>query len=311
MEKIVDAHIHIRPEWLLGYQDRRMHISFGPYGRICDSNGVKQRYYMPEYIQATKVTAEALLEVMDRNHIEKGVIMHSLYHVMNWDVVSAVNRYPDRFAGAMVVEPGEKILAQVRKFHMVGLSALKFEMGSFPKIYPDFKFDDLNMYPVWEYAEENHLTVTIDTHPIGGPGYQVEALRKILRDFPGLNVIICHGGFPDDCVWNNASRYDRWHEMVDLAQNEHVYLEMSALVDLFGTDVYPYPNIMRLTEELIHRVGAKKLIWGTDIPGTFQRATYQQMFDMFDRSGLFSEEDKEFFFHRNAEKLYFQNRIEP
>lgn len=308
MRKKIDCHVHIRPEWLLGYHDKRMGLHFGPYGEITDDEGNFVRYYMPEYVQATKFTAESLLQVMNRHQIERAVILHSLFHVMNWDVVAAVNRYPQRFAGAMVIEPTDHALADIRKFHSVGLSAIKYEMGSFPRLYPDLKFDSPEMYKIWELAEELKLTVAIDTHPVGSPGYQVEELSRVTKDFPGMKLVICHAGFPDDCVWNNQERYERWARMIELANRDNVHLDCTALVDLFGSDVYPYPNVMRLMADVKRRVGAGRLLWGTDIPGTYQKATYRQMIDMFEKTDIFTEAEKDSMFYDNAEKLYFANR---
>ena len=47
----------------------------------------------------------------------------------------------------------------------------------------------------------------------------------------------------------------------------------------------------------------EKLIWGSDVPGTLNRATYPQMMEMFRRAGL-TEGELEGLFYANALRAY-------
>ena len=57
--------------------------------------------------------------------------------------------------------------------------------------------------------------------------------------------------------------------------------------------------------KFIQQYGNTKAIWGTDIPGTYVDATYQQMVEMYTRSGLFSDDDLDAIFVKNAQDVYF------
>lgn len=62
---------------------------------------------------------------------------------------------------------------------------------------------------------------------------------------------------------------------------------------------------MSYFQELKEQTGIDRLIWGTDIPGTFQRATYRQMIRMFEQQEGLTEDEKDRLFYRNADQLYF------
>ena len=50
--------------------------------------------------------------------------------------------------------------------------------------------------------------------------------------------------------------------------------------------------------------GPRKVIWGTDVPGTLCDATYRQQIEMYERSLLFKEEEKDLLFYENAIAAY-------
>ena len=52
------------------------------------------------------------------------------------------------------------------------------------------------------------------------------------------------------------------------------------------------------------------MIWGTDIPGTFRRATYSQMIEVFERCDFLDGQDKDKLFYENANQLYFNGENE-
>ena len=60
---------------------------------------------------------------------------------------------------------------------------------------------------------------------------------------------------------------------------------------------------LSLFREVVSHVGIEKLLWGSDVPGTLNRATYPQMINMWKRAGL-SEADLSKLLGENALSVY-------
>jgi predicted TIM-barrel fold metal-dependent hydrolase len=306
----IDAHVHIVPAHLLGKTDHRFGVTVEAYGikRFPDGSFYQ---FMPDFIPDSRYTAETLLRSMDNLGIEKGIIIQSPCLPINEDVIQAVRFHPERLKGAMIIEPrDEKCLKKIEVLYRRGLTVLKFEMSaglgfSHPNMYPDLKFDSPLFQMICAKAEDLSITMVIDPGPIGSPGYQVAELNRTVRRFPKLRFVICHLGFPFPALKEDAAKYERWKEMTGLAMHGNVWFDISALPALFGQEGFPFPSASTFLREFIARFGAHKAIWGSDVPGTLCYATYAQLSDVFERSKLFTEQEKDFLFFQNAQRAYF------
>ena len=74
--------------------------------------------------------------------------------------------------------------------------------------------------------------------------------------------------------------------------------------DFFDSEGWPYPTALKLLKEAKDTVGAEKLIWGTDISGTLNRAAYPQMIEMFYRADCLEEKELDQLFYQNARDAY-------
>lgn len=240
--------------------------------------------------------------------MERAVILQSLSLEINAEVAAAVLKYPNRLAGAMVVEPTKNCLETLDYWYARGLKVMKFEMSdglgfATDCAYPKMKFDDSVMNELFGLAEKHGMTVTIDTGPIGGKGYQVEEIRRSASQHPGLRYVICHLGFPRP-LESEANR-NRWQQMIESAKLENVWIDLAAMPDFFDEEGYPFPTATKLLQQVKKSCGAKKLIWGTDITGTLNRATYPQMIRMYEDCAFLTEAEKDMLFYDNAKDAYF------
>ena len=313
MRRIIDAHVHIAPQHLLGKTDARFPTTVLPFGQKLESDGFISQF-MPDYIENSAFETRVLIHAMDRAGIGKAVIMQSPCLSINDDVIDAVKAYPDRLCGAMIIDPGtDSCLEEMRRFSRAGLTVVKFEMSaglgfSHPNMYPDLKFDSPLFQKIWTLSQDLGVTVTIDPSKIGGHGYQVEELGRMAEKFPDTRIVICHLGYPDADIKARPDRYHRWREMTNLAQFKNVWFDLAAMSALFSEEGYPYPTALSLLREFIDFHGPEKAVWGSDIPGTLTCATYRQMIDAFEKSPLFTESEKDHMFFQNAEKVYFKKR---
>ncbi len=307
--KIYDAHVHIRPGHMLGSTDPALGSVMQKYGKMLLTSG-EIFQLMPPYFGNSCFDADTLIATLDTYRIERAAIMQAFVFRINEDVAKAVEKYPDRLRGAMVVNPQDKdYIDQMRYWNSRGLSILKFEMSikhgfSNPGAYPGLRFNSELMNSVFNEAEKLGLTVVVDTNRVGFNGYQVEELDEAIKKHRDLKFVICHLGFAQLVNLEDADKMARWSQMIDLAANDNVWFDVTALPDLFAAEGYPFASAVKLVEDFISKYGQKKVLWGTDIPGTLGNATYKQMIDMFDKCSSLSEEAKDDLFYNNAIVVY-------
>ena len=157
---------------------------------------------------------------------------------------------------------------------------------------------------MWKYAEENSLTVAIDAGPIENKGYTVDVYQALIESFPRLRFVFCHLGLPFPGMHEQAEKYAQWKTMCALARFDTVWFECSALSTFYIEEAYPFPSAQAVVREFMDQYGKEKVIWATDIPGTLNDATYRQLIDTYEKSPLFTDEEKDAMFYDNAVKAY-------
>lgn len=302
MRKRIDAHVHITPADALGKENPRFGTKLMENGWLQMKDGGIQT--MPCYIHDSQFTADSLIHMMDVYGIDKAVILQSLMSPQNGSIAEAVQKYPNRLAGAMVVEPKPGWQDEMRRWHEAGLNVVKFEMRAYtnPQLYPNARYDDSEMTAIFDLAEELGLTITIDPAPVDFPVYDPEALHTAVKSHPGAHFVLCHLGYP--LPLKTEEQQAKWHRMIEAGRYDNCWIDVSALPDLFDEEGWPYPTAQKLVEMVKQEIGADKLIWGSDITGTLNRATYPQMYEMFERDKDFTQQELSALFYDNACAAY-------
>ncbi len=89
-----------------------------------------------------------------------------------------------------------------------------------------------------------------------------------------------------------------------LARNPQVWLDMAAL-PAYSNENYPYPTALELLRKAVELIGSAKILWGSDVPGLLNRATYHQLLDyMVQYSEFLSETDRARILGENAAFVY-------
>ena len=306
-KKIIDGHAHLTPRGLVGKRDARIGVTYRPYGELEFDSG-ERIPYMPGVIEDTAFPAEMMLHMMDTNGICYTVLMANSLTDLE-ENVRAVQTYPTRFSAAMTIPQGKDAVKTVEHYAARGLRAIKFEMSpglgyTHPNMYPDFHLDCPEMDDVYALAGEKQISVTIDPSRIGGFAYQVEAIGSAAERFPKTHFVVCHLGFPSVPMPEGSADELRWREMIALGRFDNVWFDVAAMSDFYREEGYPFPTAMHLVRRVMDLYGAQKLLWGSDAPGTLSGVTYRQMIDMYDRCGLFTEEEKQALFYDSAAAAY-------
>lgn len=282
--KIIDGHIHI--------------------DRFAEPPGPDFDFFNPPKVN---IVIDEILELMDKEGVEKAVIMQHPNGPLNKEVIEVVAAYPNRLRGSMVLKyEDESCLDEMEEYYKKGLTVIKCEIFGTTMIYPEFKLDSPLKEKVYTKADELGIVMTIDPFRIGMPGYQIDELERMIPKYPNLKFVICHFGFPFGNMHKEPENVEVYGRMLDLARYDNVWFDVTAMPDMFeGIEVYPYPQAVKLVKEFISKYGAHKAIFGTDVPGELNQASYDQLIDMYYESDELTDEEKELLLYKNADKVYF------
>ena len=299
--KIIDAHVHLSPPSALGRGEARLGSRLERNGRRMTADGGFRA--MPPYLTDSCFSEEGLIALMDAHGVEAAVIQQTPLSPQNEETARAVERYPDRLSGAMLLEPREGWREEMEYWSDRGLRSVKLEMRSLTEqtMYPGLRYTSERMLALFSRAGELGLTVTIDPAPTDYGIYAPEELRAALEACPKTRFVLCHLAYPRPL--DGAENREKWMRMAGLGRLPNCWLDVSAMPDFFGAEGWPYPTALELLSRVRDAVGIRKLLWGSDIPGTLCTAAYPQMMDMFRRGDL-TPAELEALFGRNAPEAY-------
>jgi predicted TIM-barrel fold metal-dependent hydrolase len=217
------------------------------------------------------------------------------------DVAEFCSHNPDRFIGIGSVHPDRyrperKARNAVENLGLRGV-----------KLYPHSGFysNDVKLYPMYAYCQEKGVPVIIHTGikavrwqhmKYNNPLY----IDDVATDFPGLNIIMCHGGYP-------------WTEefFAVIGTNKNVCVDITFL-DYIEKRFSIKNHVKNTMGRLFSVIGSKRLIWGTEGPvmnlpiyGTHNREYYKRSQEyLVQRFEFFSEEDRQNILGENARRLF-------
>lgn len=146
----------------------------------------------------------------------------------------------------------------------------------------------------WEAAADLRVPVAFTLG--ASPGYaderegflaELRVLGGWMERYPDTDVLVTHGfpyrAFLDD---NRLVLPDRIWEGF---QNPKLHLEVSFPVRLGDVFDYPYREVWPALEMMLRRVGARNLMWGTDMPFQNRFCTYRQSRRWIETCGLLND----------------------
>ena len=279
---IVDAHSHIFP---------RIHglNAAGPtrgtgFGRAFV--GDREVQVAPPLGDSLAYSPGQLLANMDWAGVERAVLLQGpLYGECNSYVLDALEKYPERLLGAAYFDPW---MAESRqKFESTlaapGYCAVKLECSvssGLCGIHPEARLDSPDLDWLWQELEKRGLILVLDLGGIGSRSYQTEAVRTIAIRQPSLKVVVAHLGQPRPEAETEPKLWKLWEEQVDLGLLPNIWFDCASLVAFVNEEGYPFPSVERYLRVAVERIGAHKIMWGTDQPGTLLHATYRQYVEL-------------------------------
>lgn len=304
---IVDAHVHIYPA-VHGRIAGGNTTGLG-YGRV----GVGQRaiWALPPFAEDTAFSAEALVAHMDWAGVDKAVVLqNSFYGQCNGYVEEAAQRYAERLTAAAFFDPwregSRQAFAPIADRPVFKAVKLEFsEATGLFGIYPGARLDSPDLHWLWESLETLDKVLVLDLGAVGSGSYQTRAVRTIAEDHPKLKIVIAHLGQPAPTVESDAALMRLWEEQIDLGRLANVWFDCASLPAYLAEEGYPYQTAARYVGTAIHRIGPRKIMWGTDIPSMLLHATYRQLVRVGWRcSESVADVEKRMFMGENAMQVF-------
>jgi uncharacterized protein len=240
---LVDAHVHVARLPTLSPDWRDWVTAFGdaiPLGELFDSDGVPRPRAIDAHFAAQG--ADRVLLLCEYSPKTTGIQPIE-------DVLPVVEANPARFRPVANINPHLHYPPAKELARQVGLGAVALKIHP---VHGGFDAADRMLYPAYAWAQERGLPVIVHCGTSTFSG-SVNAyadpvlLDPLFRDFPGLTVVLAHGGRG----W--------WYEQAAFLalMRPRVWLEVSGLPPQRLPDYYGR-SLRRL---------ADKMVFGTDWPG--------------------------------------------
>lgn len=300
--KIFDAHAHV----IYGIDGiKRGHkTATANNGKILWQD--EEITFLPPFFHDTTFTADTLVKMMDFSGISKAVLLQNpVIGIINDEIKWALEKYPERFFGTIQVDPMQKDACDIiRNYASKKQNTLKLEISEewgWSGNYPGFSLLGKEMLAIWKTVDSLGLRVIIDTGDMFNNGYQIDNIRTIACQFPNIKILLEHLGFLKAEYQKNQDALNRRNELLLLGKEfQNIYFGFSS-ASSFLNDEYPCHNTLKVLQEAVEIMGANKILWGSDIPSTFKKFTYQQLIDVVAKHAVFlTEAEKQNVLYDNA-----------
>jgi len=215
-------------------------------------------------------------------------------------LADCVRRYPGRLysmapvdEAAILVDPEGVIRDLDDAIRVHGLHVIKF--------IPEYAYragggawDDGPFRSFWEAATSLGVPVAFTLG--AAPGHaderegflaELEVLQRWMDRYPDTAATVTHG-FPYR-AFLEGDRLVLPDRIWEPWQNPRLHLEVSFPVRLGDLFDYPYREVWPALEAMLRNVGARNLLWGTDMPFQNRFCTYRQSRRWIETCGLLTE----------------------
>ncbi|WP_442580168.1 amidohydrolase family protein [Mesorhizobium sp. ASY16-5R] len=298
---------------------RPVDFRIGRYGQLEFSVDGEDYYvqYMPVGMQNMEASPELMLAQMTYAGVDHSILQAGgAYGAMTEYNAFAQAQYPQKFTAlihldeAMAGSPEE-----IRKLESAadrGLKGIYFNYEGFARHDFPWRLDDPRLDPLWHALQARKLVLCAEIS--GAPTYDaatyianMQALARVLDRFPGIP---CHlaMGVPVQ-FFRDGERWNIPEPLQAVYARDDFHVEIMFPITWGGRWEYPYREAHPLIQDLRDRLGAEKLLWGSDMPNVERFCTYPQSLEYVRRYCEFlAPREMDLILGGNAARLY---RIPP
>ena len=300
---IIDTHVHlIQTIAGTGAGGELRHIGNG-MGQYASGETFRA---LPEEYGSGVVTAEDILAVMDAHQVEKAVLLQGNYFgFQNLVSYNAQETYPDRFRTAASYDPYSRFRDQIRRhlFEELGIGIVKFEVSTGSGLmsnHPTFPLDGDRMQEEYRYAADHGLIFVVDIGKPGAESWQVDALARVVRQYPSMAFVVCHLLAPSRTT--EAAMLEGIRKLA----LPNVWFDLAALPHNIRPEEYPYETAQRYVYDASRITGTERILFGSDIPSTLKEDSYAHLVGYISESPLLTAQEKQNILYDNAQALFFR-----
>lgn len=298
--RVIDAHVHVFED-LKGLNGKgELRPIGGGRGRYANGEVVDM---IPPGLGETAFTAETCHDFLISAGVEKAVLLQgSFYGFQNEYAVEAVEKYPDMFVAAGTFDPFAVYADQIydRLTCEMHVRAMKFEVSTgcgFMSYHGMFDLVEA-LDGIAGKCQKNGQTLVLDIGSPGMPSFQPEAVAVLARKYPELKIVVCHLLAP------TRKDGDELRRSLAVLALPNVYFDLAAVPFNVQPEGYPYPTGLDYIRAARDIVGFGQIMWGTDLPSVLWKAEYHQLMNYIIESGIFTEEEQDAVFYKNAFEVY-------
>ena len=274
----------------------------GRFEWTADGEGYAKQY-LPPSIEDMAYPPERLIAEMDYAGVDKALLHRTPYlGVGNDFVADCVARFPDRLLGLAHVEewrvapePEASIAAVETAVRRQGLSGLQFLPPQLNLYGQRGPWDGPELRPFWDGVAALDIPVFFslkdrESPPLESYLTELETLDRWMVRYPDVRVVMTHGlgwrMFMDGDGISFPS--EAWKPF----ENPNLYLQLLFPIALGAVWDYPMSQVRPAIEECVRRIGADRLMWGTDMPIVTRFWSYRQNIDFIRRYCDFLSSDE-------------------
>lgn len=259
-----DAHVHFFPDFLAGraiaqLNSRVTHLSPSTDGTLSDTR---------KKLKEWGCCGGLLLSIATNPRQQKSV-----------NDFAAESQKDGIYAFGSIHPEAEDAIEELQRIKILGLKGVKLHPD-----YQDFFVDEKRMFPIYEEIERLDLPITFHAgyDPISPDliHCRPEALAAVADKFPNMRIIAAHMGgtnLSDDVLKYLAGKTNIWFD--------------TAIINNFLT--------IEKLEEMIEKLGADRILFGTDTPWS----SAPKIISMIESIPLAREEQEKIFYKNAAELL--------
>lgn len=250
------------------------------------------KYFLPPNLRDGEYTPFSMACEMDYAGVDMALIHTD--PMLGRDVgflAECVERFPDRFMCMAPIDEWllpletDKVIADVTSaVNNKSLHAIKFNTLTYT--VSDDAWDDESYWPFWDVVTELGVPIffTLGTGPRSSTHSNVVALEGYVNEllillrwmerYPDTVCSLTHG-FP----WRlllDGNRIVIPEDVWKPFQNPNCNLEVCFPVRLGDLFDFPFREVWPSLEEMVNRIGAGHLLWGSDMPFQNRFCTYTQ-----------------------------------
>jgi predicted TIM-barrel fold metal-dependent hydrolase len=292
-------------------------VSFrvGMFGRLEFTVDDEDYYvqYMPVGMQQMEAPPELMLAQMTYASVDHAVLQAGgAYGAMTDYNMFAQTQYPARFTALAHLDEAlaweTSRLAHLERAAGQGVKGIYFNFEGLARDGFSTPIDAPKFEALWDRLQSKRLVLCAEigsgpTYDAAGYLNNVFALRNVLDRFPGIPCHVAMG-----VPVSFFARDGRWElppELEAFYRRDDVWLEIMFPIAWGGVWDYPYQEAQPLIRDLRDRLGAEKLLWGSDMPNVERFCTYRQSLHYVQRyCDFLSASDMDRILGGNAARLY-------